>query len=224
MLRAMGNVERSYDRGNRRGRRAVQTVGEEFREQRLASGVSQQVVADAARITRPRYSTIERGEIERLSILEASRIASVLGLDLFVRTYPGGAPLRDVAHAERLQRLLRHVRAPLRYRVDVPLPQRPDAPAEGRAWDAMIQGHGRRTAFEVEMRLRDAQATIRRHEMKRRDDPVESFLLVLANTRTNRRVCAQYRDLWPDLPRLRTSRVLALLEAGQHPPSGTVFI
>jgi len=220
----MGNLERSFDRGNRRGHRAVHSVGEEFREQRLASGVSQQVVASASRITRPRYSCIESGKIERLSILEASRIASVLGLDLAVRTYPGGSPLRDAAHSERLQRILRHVRPPLRYRIDVPLPQRADGPTELRAWDAMLYGHGRRTAIELEMRVHDAQATIRRHALKRRDDPVDRFLLVLAYTRANRRVLAENADLWPELPRLRTSRVLQALEAGQHPPSGIVFV
>ena len=220
----MVSLERSFDRGNRRGQQAVRVLGEGFREQRLASGASQQVVANAARITRPRYSNIERGKVERLSIVEASRIAGVLGLDLVVRTYPGGSPLRDAAHAERLQRVLRRVRAPLRYRVDVPLPQRPDQPTEQRAWDAMLYGHGSRTGIEVEMRLRDVQATIRRHAMKRRDDPVGGFLLVLADTRTNRRVVAEHGALWPGLPRLRTFTVIALLAAGQHPPSGIVLI
>ena len=224
MLTAMGIAERALDRGTRRGRRILGTLGEEFREQRLAAGVSQRLVADAARITRPRYSDIENARIERLSIVEASRIASVLGLDLAVRTYPGGLPLRDAAHAERLRRFLEHVRPPLRYRVDVPLPQRPEAGTEQRAWDAVLYGSGRRTAIELEMRLRDIQATIRRHAMKRRDDPVDGFVHVLADTRTNRRVYAQYRDLWPDLPKLRTSRVLAMLEAGEHPPGGIIFI
>jgi hypothetical protein len=95
---------------------------------------------------------------------------------------------------------------------------------ELRGWDALLLGHGKRTAVELEMRLRDAQATIRRQGMKRRDDPVDGFLLVLADTRTNRRVYAENADLWPDLPRLRSSRVLAAVEAGDHPPSGIVFI
>jgi hypothetical protein len=88
----------------------------------------------------------------------------------------------------------------------------------------VIHGLGKRTAVEFEKRIRDAQAMTRRHEMKRRDDPVDGFLLVLADTRTNRRVYAQFRDLWPDLPRLRTSRVLAMLEAGEHPPSGIILV
>lgn len=220
----MATTERALDRGNRRGHRSVRIVGEEFRDQRLGLGISQQRVADAARIQRSRYSRIECGRVEALTIVEASRVASVLGLDLVVRAYPGGSPLRDAAHAERLRRILSHVRPPLRYRLDVPLPQRPDQPMEQRGWDAMLYGRARRTGIELEMRLWDAQATIRRHAMKQRDDRVDGFLLVLADTRTNRRVYAENADLWPDLPRLRTSRVLAALDAGEHPPSGIVFI
>jgi transcriptional regulator with XRE-family HTH domain len=202
----------------------VRLLADEFREQRLGLGLSQRAVAEAARIDRSRYCLIENAKLANLSIVEASRIATVLGLDLSVRTYPSGPPLRDAGQAEDAKEFLRHVRAPLRYRTDVPLPQRPDAPTEQRAWDAVIHGLGKRTAVEFEKRIRDAQAMTRRHEMKRRDDQVDGFLLVLADTRTNRRVYAQFRDLWPDLPRLRTSRVLAMLEAGERPPSGIIFV
>jgi transcriptional regulator with XRE-family HTH domain len=202
----------------------VRAVGEEFRDQRLGLGVSQQKVAGAARIQRSRYSRIECGRIEALTIVEASRVASVLGLDLVVLVYPGGSPLRDAAHAERLRRVLSHIRPPLRYRLDVPLPQRQDQPTDLRGWDAMIYGNGRRTGLELETRIRDVQAMTRRHAMKRRDDPVDGFLLGLADTRRNRRVYASNADLWPDLPRLRTSNVVSALEAGEHPPSGIVFV
>jgi transcriptional regulator with XRE-family HTH domain len=220
----VANLERPFDRGTRRGLRVLRTLGEECREQRVGLGLSQQAVADAARITRPRYSDFERAKIANLSVVEASVITAVLGLDISVRTYPGGPPLRDAGQAEDLVRFLRHVRAPLRYRTDVPLPQRPDSPTELRAWDVVILGKGIRTAVEFEKRIRDAQAMTRRHEMKRRDDPVDGFVHVLADTRTNRRVDAQYRDLWPDLPKLRTSRALAMLEVGEHPPGGIIFI
>jgi transcriptional regulator with XRE-family HTH domain len=186
--------------------------------------MSQAILGKAVGLSQPQISRIERGQLRNLSVLDASRTASVLGLELVVRLYPGGVPLRDAAQVDRLRRILKHVRAPLRYRIDVPLPQRPNRPMEQRGWDAMLYGHERRTGIELEMRLWDAQATIRRHGMKRRDDPVEGFLLVLADTRTNRRVYAENADLWPDLPRLKTSRVLAALEAGDHPPSGIVFV
>ena len=203
--------------------RALALVGEEYRERRTALGLSQAAVASAASIARSRYTRIEAGRTEHLSIVEASRIASVLGLDLSVRLYPGGQPLRDGAHAERLKRVGQHVRPPLRFRTEVPLPPHPNVP-EQRAWDAEIHGARERTAIELEMRLRDAQAVERRIGLKRRDDPPDHFLLLIADTRHNRQVLAGYPDVFADLPRVRPSTVFRLLEAGRHPSTGLMFI
>ena len=95
---------------------------------------------------------------------------------------------------------------------------------ERRAWDACIYGLGERTAIELEMRLRDVQAVRRRYELKRRDDPPEHFLLLIADTRHNRRVLAEFGDLFQDLPRLRPSVVRACLAAGRHPPTGLLLV
>ena len=158
-----------------------------------------------------------------LSIIEASRIASVLGLDLGVRIYPRGDPLRDGASAVRLEALGARVAPPLRFRTEVPLPRMPDHP-EQRAWDAEVRGAGLRTTFELEMRLRDAQAVDRRIALKRRDDPPDRFVLLIAATRHNRRVLADHPGLFPNLPRLRPSTVFRALEAGRHPPSGLILL
>lgn len=198
-------------------------LGDEFRDQRLTLGRSQQAVADAGRISRARLSRIENGKVPRLSILEASQIAAVLGLDLSVRAYPGGSPVRDFAHAERLRRMLDHAHAPLSCRTEVPLVAVAGRP-EQRAWDGMILGAGRRTGVELEMRLRDAQAAERRINLKRRDDPVDGFLLLIADTRTNRRVLRELPDLFGDLARLRPRTVIAALEAGGHPPTGLLLV
>jgi len=77
-----------------------------------------------------------------------------------------------------------------------------------------------RTVVEFESRIYDVQAQKRRYELKLRDDPVEHFLLVVADTRGNRRSLADLADLWPELPRLRTATVLSLLKSGRHPPTG----
>jgi transcriptional regulator with XRE-family HTH domain len=219
----MASAERTFDRGRRRGRRAVDDLVEEFREARFTLGLSQQAVAHAAHVSRARLSRIEGGKVPRLSILEAAQIASVLGLDMSVRAYPGGSPVRDAAHIERLRRVLDHARAPLTCRTEVPLPPAPGR-SEQRAWDAMILGAGRRTGVEIEMRLRDGQAVERRLNLKRRDDPTDRFLLLVAATRTNRRVLAERPDLFPDLPRLRWTVVMAAFAAGEHPPTGLLLV
>jgi hypothetical protein len=120
-------------------------------------------------------------------------------------------------------RFLKQTRTPLSYALEVPLPSLPDR-SEQRAWDAVIHGAGKKTAVELEMRLRDGQALERRINLKRRDDPTEAFVLLVADTRTNRRILAEHTDLFGDLPRLRPSRVHAALAAGGHPPSGILLV
>jgi len=219
----MATTERRVDRGTRLGLRLLRSVGDDFREARVAAGLSQESVANAALLSRAHYSRIERGQIANLSILEAARIANVLGLDLSVRLYPGAEPMRDGAQVRRLAMLLGEVGPPLRYRTEVALPNVAGR-FEQRAWDAVISGRGARTVVEVEMRVRDAQALERRLSLKRRDDPTDGFLLVLADTTTNRLVLAENPGLFSDLPRLRRATVLAAVRAGRHPPTGIVRV
>lgn len=206
----------------RRAKRHLLEIGEAFADQRVSLGLSQAHVASAAGMERHKYGRIEAGK-QASTIPELEAIAAVLGLELSIRLYPAGPAVRDAGQATRLTRFLSHVRAPLRYRVEVGLPAREGA-FEQRAWDAVLIGHGERTACELEMRLRDVQAMRRRHDLKRRDDPTEHFLLLIADTRHNRRVVAEYAELFQDLPRLRPADVLRALEAGHHPPTGLLFV
>jgi hypothetical protein len=185
--------------------------------------LSQGVVADACRVSRKRYGLMERGALAHLTIDELNRAAAVLGLTTSVRIYPSGTGIRDAGQAGKLDVVARLVRAPLTCRFEVSLPAREDR-VEVRAWDLMLLGHGARTAIELEMRLRDVQALRRRHELKRRDDPTEAFVLLIADTRANRRVLAEYPELYADLPRLRPSQVRAALANGRHPPTGLLLI
>jgi len=218
----MATASRARGAGFRRAHRHMLEIGEAFLEQRLALGLSQDHVATAVGIARRRYGRIESGQLPA-TFRELDMIASVLGLELSLRAYPGGPAVRDEGHSTRLGGFLGHVGAPLRYGVEVGLPAR-DGSYEPRAWDAMLFGGGERTAIELEMRVRDAQAMRRRHDLKRRDDPTEHFLLLVADTRHNRRVIAEFAPLFQDLPRLRPTDVYRALGAGRHPPSGLLFV
>ena len=218
----MGALDRPYDRGSRQGDRSLRAMGEEFRIARLSLGLSQDRVARSARISRPVYGRIERGILRHLPVLMASRIAAVLGLDLVVRAYPGGNPTRDAAHAERLGRLLANVGQPLSYRTEVPLPATSDHP-ERRSWDAVVTGVGERTAIELETRLYDVQAQLRRINLKWRDDPADHLLVVVADTRPNRRVLREFAPLLSDFPRVGTAATLAALRAGHHPGTSLIL-
>ena len=219
----MTATDRRYDGGTRRAERWLSEVGEEFRHARLRLALTQLDVSDAARVDRADYSRIERGKLTHLSIVRACRIAAVLGLDLWMRVFPGGTSIRDAGHARRLQKLLACVEKPLSYRLEVPLPANRERP-ELRAWDAMVVGLGERTAIEFEARLYDLQAQLRRFQLKLRDDPVDHLLVVVADTRANRRALSEFGDPLLGLPRLRTDTVLKTLRAGRHPPTGLILL
>jgi transcriptional regulator with XRE-family HTH domain len=219
----MPTVVRLAALGRRKATRQLAQIGEDLRNRRLELGLSQREVAQAAGKGRSRLTRVEAGSVETLGILELAQFATALGLDSVVRLYPGGIPLRDAGQARRLAMLLGWVRNPLAARIEVGLPAVPDH-SEQRAWDAVLFGSGERTSIEVEMQLRDVQAMRRRHDLKRRDDPTEHFLLAIAGSRHNRRVVAELPELFADLPRLRFNAVRAALQAGCHPPTGMLFV
>jgi transcriptional regulator with XRE-family HTH domain len=220
----MGATERALSRGTRRAERHLAELGAEFREARAAAGVSQVELGRRVGMSGAKVSRVEAGRLGSLSLHDATRLAAVVGLDLAIRAYPYGPRLRDEAHTRRLAQLMGHVGPPLVYRTEVPLPQRADQPRELRAWDAIVAGAGLRTAVELEMRLRDAQALERRMAGKRRDDPVDRFVLAIADTPANRRLLADNPEIFPDLPRPKTSRVLKALRSGEHPATGLILI
>jgi transcriptional regulator with XRE-family HTH domain len=152
-------------------------VGElmrEARESRFGYGLSQDDVARAIGMSRSRYSRIERGLVPTVSLVTAAEMLAVVGLDLSVRTYPSGEPIRDAAHAALLERLRRLLHGSLRWRTEVPLPD----PRERRAWDAVVSGRDAiglwQMGVEAETRPRDLQALERRLALKERDGGVDA--------------------------------------------------
>src|SRR6185503_7051872 len=110
----MPTTERPYDRGTWLGERRLRDVGTEFRNKRNELGLSQAAVAKAARISRSTYSRIERGKSPGLTVVVAARVGAMLGLDLSLKTYPGGQPLRDEASARQIKYLRDLTGPPLR--------------------------------------------------------------------------------------------------------------
>jgi transcriptional regulator with XRE-family HTH domain len=215
--------DRLLSRGRQRARRIMADLASDCRHVRLESAISQHELGRRLGMSADKIWKFEHERLPSLSIKDACEIGALLGLDVSVRAYPNGVRVRDAGQAPRLQKLLASVGPPLRCRTDVPLPRREDV-HELRAWDAVVFGEDERTAIELESRLTDVQATTRRHNLKRRDDPVDNFLLVVADTKHNRRVLAEFADLLAGLPRLRTANVLAALRAGRHPGTGHILL
>jgi hypothetical protein len=111
------------------------------------------------------------------------RIAAIVGLDVSLRLYPAGEPLRDVAHL-RLADAFRSLLGPgLVVRAEVPIGD----PRDLRAWDLTMSDRTARTCgVELETRFVDVQEQLRRLTRKVADGGLDHVLLVVADTRSNR--------------------------------------
>jgi hypothetical protein len=165
-------------------------------------------------MSRSRYGRIERGEDPDVSIAELARIGAVLGLELSVRFFPVGDPMRDVGQRATLERFRKCCHASLQVRTEVALP----IPGDRRAWDAMVTGFrpAIRCGVEVETRPTDEQALTRKLALKRRDGRVDRLILVLADTRHNRAFIRAADGLGESFP-IRGRRAMELLRAGVDP-------
>jgi transcriptional regulator with XRE-family HTH domain len=216
----MATRERPVDRGSRIAARARTFVGDEVHRARTQAGLSQTAVARAVGVHRSTIGRIERGEIAGLSIELAARLCGAVGLDLSVRPFPGGDPIRDAAHVALLGRLRSRLPASVPWRTEVPL----SIPGDLRAWDAVIGGSNGAIAIEAETRLFDVQALARRLALKRRDGGVERVILLIGNTVANRRALALVRDaLRVEYP-LDTREILAALTAGDSPADSGIIV
>lgn len=220
----MASRQRQAELGAARGRTIVADITRDARAARMAHGLRQTDVARALRISRSRYSRIERGLAPGLSIQMASRMLAVLGLELSARSYPVGEPIRDSAHAALLGRFRTRLHPMLRWQTEVPLP----LPGDRRAWDAVISGDGEaqswRIGVEAETRPRDLQALERRLAVKARDGDMDGVLLLLANTRHNRQVARAHEVEWRGRFPLSSVRALELLAAGVRPTGDALVL
>ncbi len=180
---AVATKEQRYASSTRRGERLLQSFGEEVRHARIGLGLSQQSLAASVRTSQSKICRLEAGKLRSLSVLDATRVAAAVGLDLAVKAYPSERRPRDVAQMKRLTALLAEVRPPLKFRIEVPLPSTGPYP-EQRAWDSLIEGDGEETAVELEVSLYDVQAQTRRIFIKQRDGRPDHLLVVVADTRT----------------------------------------
>lgn len=206
-------------------RRDLAGVGAQLRDARAAGGLSLRLVAAAAGLSASQISRIERGLVPTASVMQLARIGAVVGLDVRTRTYPGPDAIRDAGQARVLERLRRRLDTTIRIRLEVPLP----IPGDQRAWDASIDhlldasGRHRDLRVEVETRVIDAQAQLRRLTLKLRDGQAEHVLLVIADTPANRRaVAALMPSIGPMFP-ISGRSALAALSQGRYPGGSSLL-
>jgi hypothetical protein len=161
-------------------------------------------------MSHPQVSRIESGRAPWLRVDQAGRLAAVVGLELAVRLYPRGEPIRDAAHLRLLERLRARIGPMWRWRTEVPLP----LPGDRRAWDAVVSRAGIVIAIEAETKLTDIQALERRLALKRRDGGIDRVVLLVARTARNQEaIRAAGAGLIAAFP-IRARTVLRALEEG----------
>jgi transcriptional regulator with XRE-family HTH domain len=215
--------ERPANRGRRRCRDAVRRVADDGRLARVAAGLSQGEVGHAIGSSHARVGRFERGEVECPNLEFLGAYCAVVGLELSLRAYPAGDPIRDRAQLALLERLRTRLHPSLRWRTEVPLPLERDL----RAWDAEIAGREPvrwRARVEAETKIADGQALERRLGLKLRDDPGGHLILLVSDTRTNRRALATIRTGLDDPLPLGTREILAAMTAGRDPGGSGIVI
>ncbi len=196
------------------------TVLRELRDGRLDRGLGGSDIAREAGISPAQYSRIERGLTESVAIEQAAVLLAAVGLELSVRVYPGGEPLRDAAHVALIARFTAGLHRSLRVRTEVPFP----APGDRRAWDLVVSGREWRHAVEAETRPRDRQALERRLALKLLDGDVSSLSLLLLDSRHNRDFVRANADVLTERFPVPGRRTLELLRAGVDPGGNSIIL
>ena len=216
----MGARDSAGDRGRRRGLRLLQELTSDGREARVAANLTQEQVGSAIGLSDSRISLLERGEFESVPFVVVAEYLNAVGMALSARAYPAGRGLRDAAQLALLARF-RSLTSPLfLWRTEVPMPIRGDL----RAWDAGLVRGELRIGIDAETRIRDAQAVDRRVMLKLRDSGWDRAILLMAGTRTNRRVVSEFANaLRANFPVPQASALRALA-AGDDPGGNCLIV
>jgi transcriptional regulator with XRE-family HTH domain len=216
----MATKERPADRGARRGRELYLRAAHELRIGRVDRALSLDDVGAAVDLSAAEVSRIERGLVPSTSVVRLAQLHAVVGLELSVRSFAGGQPIRDASHAALLTRLRLRLHQRWRWATEVPLP----IPGDQRAWDALVWLPECRYGIEAEMAPSDSQALVRRLTLKQRDGQVDGVILVVPATRRVRAFLAAAQVELEALFPIPGKRALELLEAGVDPGGGSVII
>lgn len=200
--------------------RSAAEFGEQVREARIGLGMTLKDLGRIVDISASQLSRIERARPPYPDFVQAATIGKVMGLDVSVRCFPTGAPIRDIAHVRLIEKLMAEAHRSIRWSLEQVMPM----PGDLRAFDAV--GHVGHVSMGVtaETRLRDVQALLRREHAKIRDAGLDRLLLLVAATHANRATLAAIREsLRADLP-LDTRVLLAALRGGRDPGAGGIVL
>jgi transcriptional regulator with XRE-family HTH domain len=222
---AMPTWQSAAHRGASRAGYLLRRAGEELRRFRMAAGLSTRQLAGTVGISHTQVRRIEAGVAPHIDLDLLSRIASALGAELSIGVHPIGPPVRDKAHVALLERFAARLGPDVTWQTEVPIP----LPGDLRSADGVVGIRATAPAWnleaivEAETRLHDVQETERKLRAKQRDLGTTRAILLVADTRHNRRVIAAVPDLQRQFP-VGTRSCLAALQAGRDPGADCLVI
>ncbi|HUR16282.1 MAG TPA: helix-turn-helix transcriptional regulator [Candidatus Limnocylindrales bacterium] len=219
----MGSRETRLLRGRRRGETLTRRSLTELRVRRQDLGVSQAQLAESLGYSRSQLWRLESERIDP-TVRQLSEIASVLGLEVSVGLHELGDPIRDRGQ-QALGKRFDVIPGPAwRNTAEVLLPN----PGDRRSWDRLLRlttTEPQIVGADLETRIRDIQALVRRTRERERDGHVDAVLLVLSDSATNRRLVDELRmALGPAYATSPRRNLAALREGRRLPGSGLILV
>jgi DNA-binding XRE family transcriptional regulator len=209
------------EEATRRARQQVERALADLRDARRNAGISQATMAALLGCSRQLIGAIEAGELEDVGCLQLARMGAVVGLDIPIRAFPGGSPLRDAAQLRLLARLRLIIGGAWSWGTEVPVSANP---LDRRAVDAVLMRMPHRVGVEAVSRMLDSQAQTRQILLKQEAAGLDRMVLLLADTRHNRSALVDgAQTLGPAFP-LRHRDVMRELRAGRLPSANGIVL
>ena len=193
-------------------RTVAESVGQGVLLARANLGLSRRAAARLAGVSGASVRHLEDGA-PSVAIDTACRIASALGLKLWVKAFPVGEPrLRDSGQLGLAERLRQIAHAAYRFEMEHHL-------GNGRAVDVVLFGAVEIIAIEIIRALADFQAQYRsalakRDVMAERHQRPVRLVLAVSDTRRNRAVVREHSQLVTQVLPAGSRRVLGVIRAG----------
>ena len=221
MLHRMPVRRDPVEEAARRARYQLERALDEVRRRRIVAGVSQRTLARRLRCSRQLIGAMESGHLQDIGAIQLARMGAAVGLDVPIRTYSSGSPLRDAAQLRLLERFRETIGDAWMWRTEVAVS---DSPDDRRAIDVVLANATRRVGIEAVTRLTDAQDQVRSFLLKQEAAALECMVVVLSDTRHNRQAVrdagATLRPAFPGMSR----STLRDLRAGRVPPTNGVAL
>lgn len=214
----MSSRQSRRERGRRRGTLLRQRILDEVRSARTGANLSMRAVGLDLGWSESQYRRFEIG-LSSTSFEDVAMVASILGMELGAGLHPVGDGLVDRGHQALLKRFRALVAQSVRVGAEIRLMN-----GGGRSWDLLLRIGRQQVGVEAETRVRDAQALVRRVRGRQHDGGADAILIVLSDSRHNRALAAELREMLGSEFQTEPRRLFAALREGRVLPGSGVLL